>query len=451
MKTTTVYSPARRVEPIERILGPFHRFIHTESSGGIVLLVATVVALVWANSPWWESYHHVWETPIGVGLGAWELEMTLHHFINDGLMVVFFFLVGLEIKREVLVGELASLRAATLPIAAAVGGMLVPAGFYVALNAGGEGAAGWGIPMATDIAFALGILALMGPNTPLGLKIFLAALAIVDDLGAVLVIALFYTADLNLLALGAGAALLLALVVVNRLGVRHPAVYAALGILLWLAFLASGVHATIAGVLLAMTVPARTRIDTEEFLVSGRKILDDFDRAGVEGSNVLTNDGQQWAIQALENNCEAAQAPLMRLEHDLQPWVAFLIIPVFALANAGVHLDVEIGTALSNPVTLGVILGLVLGKPIGITLFAWGAVRAGLASLPSGVGWRSIHGVSWLGGVGFTMSLFVAGLAFGEGSVLLDAAKIGVLTASLLAAVVGWILLRGSSPPKPAA
>ena len=428
--------------PIERFLKPFQRFAHTESSGGIVLLLATIVALIWANSPWWETYHHLWETPMQLSFGDFQLEMSLHHFINDGLMVVFFFLVGLEIKREMLVGELASPRAAALPIAAAVGGMVVPALLYAFLNAGGPGSAGWGIPMATDIAFALGILALMGPRVPLGLKVFLAALAIVDDLGAVLVIALFYTADLNVLALGVGGAILIGLVILNRIGVRHPGGYTVLGLALWAAFLASGVHATIAGVLLAMTIPARTRLDTDEFLQVGRSYLDEFERVGVEGRDVLTNHEQQIAIQMLENSCEAAQAPLQRIEHDLQLWVAFGIIPLFALANAGVHLDVDFATAMSNPVTLGVILGLVLGKPIGITLLAWLAVRFGLASLPHGVGWGQIHGVSWLGGIGFTMSLFVANLAFGEGSVLLDAAKIGVLSASAVAAAMGWILLR---------
>jgi Na+:H+ antiporter, NhaA family len=428
--------------PIERFMRPFQRFAHTESSGGIVLLLATIVALAWANSPWWESYHHLWETPMQLSFGGVDLEMSLHHFINDGLMVIFFFMVGLEIKREMLVGELATPRAAALPIAAAVGGMVFPALFYVFLNRGGVGSAGWGIPMATDIAFALGILALMGPRVPLGLKVFLAALAIVDDLGAVLVIALFYTAELNLIALAIGGVVLLGLAALNVMGVRHPGTYTVLGLILWAAFLSSGVHATIAGVLLAMTIPARTRLDTDEFLQVGRGYLDEFEKSGVEGKDVLTNHEQQAAIQALENSCEAAQAPLQRIEHDLQLWVAFGIIPLFALANAGVHLDVNIGDAMAHPVTLGVILGLVLGKPIGITLLAWAAVRMGIASLPHGVGWGQIHAVSWLGGIGFTMSLFVANLAFGEGSALLDSAKIGVLTASTVAAAVGWILLR---------
>jgi NhaA family Na+:H+ antiporter len=448
MKATKIGRPVPPT-PAERILSPFRRFMQTESSGGIVLLLAAIIALIWANSPVWESYHHLWEQYLTFGFGEWEFHLSFHHFINDGLMVIFFFLVGLEIKREMMMGELASVRAAALPIAGAIGGMVAPAAIYVLVILMSGSAAdtatmmqGWGIPMATDIAFALGILALMGPRIPLGLKVFLAALAIVDDLGAVLVIALFYTADLNLGALGIGALILLALVILNRLGVRRPLVYALMGLFLWAAFLASGVHATIAGVLLAMTVPARTRIDTEHFLEGSREVLDYFEKSGVEGESVLTNEGQQASIALLEDNCEKAQAPLVRIEHDLQLWVAFLIIPLFALANAGVHLAVDLGEALTNPVTLGVIFGLVLGKPVGITLASWLAVKAGLAALPKGVDWKAIHGVSWLGGIGFTMSLFVATLAFGEGSPLLDSAKIGILSASALAAIVGWVLLR---------
>jgi Na+:H+ antiporter, NhaA family len=440
--------PSGPASPIERILGPFKRFIHAETSGGIILLIATILALVWANSPWSGSYHHLWELPLGFRLGDWTFSMSLHHFINDALMAVFFLFVGLEIKREMLVGELASIRAAALPIAAAAGGMIVPALLYTAVNLGGEGVSGWGIPMATDIAFALGILALMGPRVPLGLKVFLAALAIVDDLGAVLVIAIFYTADLDLGALAGSAAVFIALLAMNRLGVRHAAAYGFVGLFLWFAVLASGIHATVAGVLLALAIPARTRIDTHEFLVTGRQILDDFDHAGVEGGDVLTNRGQQEAIFALESNCEAAQAPLRRLEHNLHLWVGFLIIPIFALSNAGVELSGGFADSIRHPVPLGIILGLVLGKPIGITLFSWLAVRTGAVVLPQQVTWRAMIGVSFLGGIGFTMSLFIATLAFGEGSHLLDFAKIGILGASVLAAVVGWILLRSGGSGK---
>lgn len=431
--------------PIERILSPFGRFLRTESSSGIILLLATILALVWANSPWAESYFRLWETYLSVGWGDAVFRLSFHHFINDGLMVVFFFLVGLEIKRELQVGELASAKRAALPIAAALGGMLVPALIYTALNLGGPGIAGWGIPMATDIAFALGVLALMGPRVPLALKVFLAALAIVDDLGAVLVIALFYTEQISVLALALAAVLLAVLVVANRLGVRHPGVYATIGFVLWIAFLQSGVHATVAGVLLAMTIPARTRINSRQFLDRGRHLLDRFDAVGSEGRDMLTNHEQQAAIQQLEDACEQAQAPLQRIEHDLHLWVAFGIIPLFALANAGVDLGGDLAAAFAAPVTLGVIFGLLLGKPLGITLFAWAAVRVGLAAKPEEVSWRAIHGVSWLGAIGFTMSLFIGNLAFGEG-VLLDDAKIGVLSASLAAGLVGWFLLRRTQP-----
>lgn len=432
--------------PIERILSPFARFAATESAGGIVLIACALVAVVWANSPWAAVYEHLWETHLAVRLGPAGLDYPLHYWINDGLMAVFFFLVGLEIKREVLVGELASVRRAALPIAGALGGMLVPAALYSLLNGGGPGERGWGIPMATDIAFALGVLALLGKRTPLALKVFLAALAIADDIGAVLVIAVFYSEGIAWAALAVGVALLLGLVAANQLGVRNPGVYLVVGVLVWLAFLKSGVHATVAGVLLAMTIPARTRIDTRDFLDRGRLILDEFDAADdQEGPGVLANRRQQSAIQEMETACEQAQAPLQRIEHTLHRWVAFLIIPLFALANAGVRLEADLGTAFGNPVTLGIVLGLVLGKPLGITLFSWLACRLRLAALPSGVSWRALHGVSWLGGIGFTMSLFIAALAFHEPE-MVGHAKLGIFAASLAAGVMGWLMLRGLAP-----
>ena len=430
---------------IDRVLQPFQRFAQTESSGGIVLLACTALALGWANSPWAESYHHLWETPFTVGLPGRGLTLSLHHWINDGLMAVFFFLVGLEIKREMLVGELASPRQAALPIAGALGGMLVPAGMYAALNIGGPGAAGWGIPMATDIAFALGVVALLGPRVPLGLKVFLAALAIVDDIGAVLVIAFFYTAALSWTALAIGGLLLAALVLCNYSGIRHPMAYALLGVGLWICFLASGIHATIAGVLLAMTIPSRTRINEDEFLARGRMILDDFERSCSPATTVLTNARQQHAIHELEVACEHAQAPLLRMEHALHGIVAFGIMPLFALANAGVHFGGDLLAGLSWSVTAGTILGLVIGKPVGIGLFAWLATRAGVAALPAGADWRKLIGVSCLGGIGFTMSIFIASLAFPGSPALLDSAKVGILAASLVAGLAGWALLRAGA------
>jgi Na+:H+ antiporter, NhaA family len=429
---------------IERVLSPFQRFFSTSAAGGLVLLAATAIALTWANSPWADAYRHLWETPVTVGAPGFGLTLSLHHWVNDGLMALFFFLVGLEIKREVLVGELASRRTAALPVAAALGGMLVPAVLYAAVNVGGPGAPGWGVPMATDIAFALGILALLGDRVPTGLRIFLAALAIADDLGAVLVIALFYTGALDWAALGGAAAVLAILLGLNRAGVRHPLTYALLGGVLWLCILASGIHATIAGVLLALTVPARTRISEDEFLARAEASLADFRAADEPGTTVLTNHGHQAALQDLESATDAAQAPLQRMEHALHGLVAYVIMPIFALANAGVPLGGGLGVAARSPVAWGVVLGLVLGKPLGITLSSWAAVRAGAAELPAGVAWRHVHGAAWLGGIGFTMSLFIAGLAFADPA-MLDTAKLGVLGASVCAGLVGLVLLRRAS------
>ena len=425
----------------ERALRPFQRFVHDSAAGGIVLLACTVIALLWANSPWADSYTHLWEVPLTIGTPGAGLTLSLHHWINDGLMAVFFFVVGLEIKRELLVGELASVRGAAFPMAGAVGGMVVPALMYAGINAGGPGAAGWGIPMATDIAFALGVLALLGPRVPLALKIFLTALAIVDDIGAVLVIALFYTADLSVAALGWAGAVLVSLIAANVIGLRHPAPYAILGILLWLAVLDSGIHATVAGVLLAMTIPARTRIDAGEFAGRTRGALEEFERASSAGGTPLTNEVQQAALQRIETLCEAAQAPLLKLEDKLHAVVAFGIMPIFALANAGVRLEGDIAAVVGDPISVGVLLGLVLGKPLGITLLAWLAVRTGIAALPAGVSWGAVNAVSWLAGIGFTMSLFIAGLAFSSEDAL-TAAKVGILGASLLAGLMGWILMR---------
>jgi NhaA family Na+:H+ antiporter len=322
--------------------------------------------------------------------------------------------------------------------------MLVPALLYLAVNGSGPGARGWGIPMATDIAFALGVLALLGPRIPLALKIFLTALAIVDDIGAVLVIAVFYTADLSVVALMWGGLLYVLLLGCNGSGIRHPAPYALLGICLWLAFHQSGVHATVAGVLLAFTIPARTRIDANEFLTRSGRALNRFAAAGVAEANLLTSKTHQEALLALENAAEAAQAPLQKLEEKLHGLVAFGIMPLFALANAGVPLSGG-AQALGNPVGLGIIVGLVLGKPLGITLFAWLAIKLGVAERLTDTSWGMLHGAGWLGGIGFTMSLFIAGLAF-ESAALLTQAKLGILTASVFAGVVGWLLLRRVAP-----
>ncbi len=428
---------------VDRVLAPFQRFARIEASGGIVLLGCTAAALAWANSPWADSYHHLWETELLLRAGPRELRMSLHHFINDGLMAVFFFLVGLEIKRELLAGELSTVRQAALPMAAALGGLAVPAALYALVNRGGPGAAGWGVPMATDIAFALGVLALLGDRVPIGLKVFLTALAIVDDIGAVLVIAVFYSGGIAWGALAAAGIVLLLAIAANASGVRGAWPYAVLGVVLWAAVLTSGVHATVAGVLLAMTIPARTRIDQAGFRAGVRDALAGLEPARGPDDTILTNLEYQSAIHRVEALGEQAQAPLARLEHGLHGIVAFGIMPLFALANAGVSLAAgEIAAGARHPVTLGIVLGLVLGKPVGITLASWLAVRLGVASLPAGVTMRLVHGAGWLGGIGFTMALFVAGLAFADAPRLLEVAKLGILAASLTAGVTGWLLLR---------
>jgi NhaA family Na+:H+ antiporter len=434
--------PSRRLR-IEQALLPFQEFFHQQASGGIVLLACTAAALVWANSPWAGSYHAFWRMELSAGLGAWGIVKPLHAWINDGLMAIFFFSVGLEIKREVLVGELSTVKKAMLPIAAALGGMLVPAAIYLVLNAGRPGANGWGIPMATDIAFALGVLAILGNRVCLSIKVFLTALAIADDIGAVLVIALFYTAGLSFVALGIGAVFLAMLIVVNRSGVHNPLVYTFLGIGLWAAFLKSGVHPTVAGVIIAMTIPARPQMTDTEFLERSQKILDNFRSASGKGARMLANEIQHRSAAALNRTSQLVQTPLQRMEHELHPWVTFLIMPLFALANAGVVIGAGITEALTDRISLGIIAGLVIGKQAGITLFAWLAVKSRLAALPGDAAWKDIYAAGWLGGIGFTMSLFIANLAFSDASFLV-AAKVGILAASLVSGAAGWAIFRST-------
>lgn len=399
---------AQRARAPGWIVQPFHAFFRLEAAGGILLILATVAALAWANSAAAPGYRALWEMELSFTLDGRGLSKDLAHWINDGLMAVFFFLVGLEIKRELLGGELAEPRQAALPAMAALGGVVVPALLFLAITGGGEGARGWGIPVATDIAFALGALATLGRRAPLGLKVFLTALAIVDDLVAVLIIALFYTAEVAGPALGVAAFLLLAMVGAGRAGLRAGWIYLVLAFGVWLAVLQSGVHATVAGVLAALAVPhARPR--------------------GPEAPGAEEQGAPQPSL-------------LERLEHGLQPWVAFVILPLFALANAGIALDAEGLGRIVHPVSVGVIVGLVVGKQVGVTVFAWLAVRTGIAVLPAGVTWGHIYGVSWLCGIGFTMSLFIANLAFPAGEAL-DAAKIGILAGSTLAGLAGWAIL----------
>jgi NhaA family Na+:H+ antiporter len=428
--------------PARLAVRAFQDFFRLEAAGGILLLVATAAALAWANSPWAPLYRDLWHTPVSVGAGPLLLSKSLEAWVNDGLMAVFFFVVGLEIKHELLVGELASPRRAALPAFAALGGMLAPAAIYLALNLGGAGGHGWGIPMATDIAFAVGVLALLGDRVPFSLKIFLTALAIVDDLGAVLVIAVFYTSELSFTALGIAGAVFLLLVLLNAGGVRRVAPYLVLGVALWGALLTSGVHATVAGVLAALTIPANARINTGAFRARSRKLLDQFEAADPDPGTHMMSVSQHETVYGLAELIQQVQPPLARLEDALHPWVTFGIMPLFALANAGVMLDAGFLDALAHPVTLGVIGGLVLGKPIGILVFSWLAMAGGLAERPRGVSTRQMLGVGVLGGIGFTMSLFIGSLAFGE-SPMLENAKVGILTASAIAGMVGATVLMG--------
>ncbi len=437
----------RKKEPIEVLLKPINEFLHQEASGGILLMVCTVIALVWANTALAHTYHDLWHTHFIVSLGSLlTLDYSIHYWINDGLMAIFFFTVGLEIKRELLVGELSSMQKASLPIAGALGGMIIPAILYTIFNSGGEGASGWGIPMATDIAFVVGIMALLGPRVPLTLKIFVLALAIADDIGAVLVIAIFYTSEISITALVVAAIVLVILFVINKLGTKSLIPYTILGIILWLAFLKSGVHATIAGVLLAFTIPAVSRYDTNKFSEKVKQLIKSFDETGDHWKNVLNNSDRQHDVLAIEESCEKILTPLQRFEHNLHPWVSFLIIPVFALANAGVTLSgLDIIDSLLSPVSLGIIAGLFIGKQFGIFAFSFIAVKLKMASLPEGVNWKNLYGAGILAGIGFTMSLFIAGLAFNNPE-LLDLSKIGILTGSLLSGIFGFVFLKTSAP-----
>jgi NhaA family Na+:H+ antiporter len=435
--------------PPPPLIRPFTEFFRLEASGGVLLLLAAAAALALANSPGGPAYFQFWNTPVTVGGGSWILTKPVLLWVNDGLMALFFFVVGLEIKREVLIGELSSLKRAAIPVAAAIGGMLVPALIYLAFNPQGSTARGWGIPMATDIAFALGILALMGRGAPLGLKVFLTAVAIIDDIGAVLVIALFYTSEVSLTALGTAACVLVLLGILNRAGVRSPLPYALLGIILWLAVLKSGVHATVAGVILAFFIPCRQAIDETTFLEQARAMLDLFSSEG-ETPGPMPSAIQRDAIQSLESLSKAAETPLSRLEGHLHPWAAFVIVPVFAFANAGVTVEAGLDGLFRDSVLLGVSLGLFLGKPIGVMAFSWLAARSGIGQLPTGVRWIHIAGAAALCGVGFTMSLFIGGLAF-ELPGNLAHAKVGILLGSALSAALGALLIRAGRGQVPSA
>jgi NhaA family Na+:H+ antiporter len=418
----------------------FQRFFRTEAVGGSVLLLFGIAALALANSPLAEAYEHLWQIPLTVGIVNHSLSLTLHQWINDGLMAVFFLLVGLEIKRELLVGELASANKAALPIVCAVGGMIVPAAIYLMCNMHGFGARGWGIPVATDIAFALGALALIAPDAPIGAKVFLTALAIVDDMGAVLVIAIFYSQAIAWSSLAGAAAVVLVLIGFNVARIRPLWPYLLAGIALWYFVRQSGVHATVAGVILASTIPTHSRINAQQFARRARALVDRFDRGETGDLLVLSSKRQQEALFALKHASEGVTAPILKLETALHNFSAFVVMPLFAFANAGVAIGLSIQHAA---ITLGVLAGLVIGKPLGIMAAAFLGVKSGIAKLPAAVGWASLLGYACLAGIGFTLSLFIAMLAF-DGTASIDAAKQGILAGSLLAGIAGAIILRAA-------
>jgi len=430
----------------DSVLTPLEEFIHRQTTSGILLMLCAVVALYLANSQWNEAYHHLLEMPFTIGVPGVELSMSLHHWINDGLMALFFFVVGLELKREILVGELADPKQAIFPIIAAIGGMLVPVLIYMGINPDGHAFNGWGVPMATDIAFALGTLALLGSRIPKNLLTFLVALAIVDDLGAVLVIALVYTESINILALAAAGGMLLLLIALNLGGIRRPLPYILVGILLWIAMLMSGVHATLAGIFLAFTIPMRPKYDPKRFLSQITGMIGSIQKAYQREENILKNDELRSKVRALGEGVQLVQAPAQTLEHKMHLPSAYLVIPIFSLANAGIPIDwSSFGTIITHPVSMGIALGLVLGKLIGIAGFSWLAVKFGLTALPQGLNFKHIVGAALMGGIGFTMSIFIAELGFANHAQDLLMAKTGVLLASLVAGISGFLWLYFTS------
>ena len=415
------------VEPIDRVVAPLVRFLHVESAAGVVLLACTLTALVLANSAWSEAFLGFWNQPLGIQVGQAELAHSLKHWINDGLMAIFFFVIGLEVKRELVLGELRDPRRAALPVAAALGGMIAPASLYLALQYGQIAMRGWGIPMATDIAFVVGCMALLGPRVPHSLRVMLLSLAIADDIGAILVIAVGYTQSINLLWLAAGMGLIVVVWGLARLGVRSLLVYCLCGFLVWLAFHESGVHATIAGVILGLMTPAHSYLNENRFQRVLHGAMEIF-----QGGRWDREPNRARQARSMVRAARETVSPLAYLETTLHPWVSFIIMPTFALANAGVVFHLA---DLTAPVSVAVYAGLVVGKPLGIVLFSWLAIRLGVARLPEDVGWGMIVAGGFLAGIGFTMALFIAGLAL-EGE-LLTTAKIGVLTGSTISALLG--------------
>ncbi len=430
-------------QAFDRVLTPLEMFIHRQTTSGVLLMICAVMALLIANGTLYDQYEHFLHTQIGLSFGSSKFSLSIHHWINEALMALFFLVMGLELKRELLVGELSSPRQALLPIMAAIGGMLVPALCYVALNPDAPAAKGWGIPMATDIAFAIGALSLLGPRVPKNLITFLIALAIVDDLGAVAVIALFYTAKLNLVALAWAGVFTGLLAVLNLGGVRRPLPYAIVAIMLWTAMLASGIHATIAGIVVAFVIPIRPKFEPAHFIERVKGITVKLQKAMANGADIIHNHRFRSLVDSLGNGVKLVQAPAQVAENALHLPVAYLVIPIFALANAGIPVDFAgFSSYLGNSVTLGVLAGLLLGKPLGIVGLTWLTVKLRWASLPPGLNMHHIFGVGLLGGIGFTMSIFIADLGFVDRPEDLLMAKTGILLASAIAGLGGYIWLR---------
>ncbi|MCB0407973.1 MAG: Na+/H+ antiporter NhaA [Bdellovibrionales bacterium] len=429
---------------VNRIITPIESFFAMETASGVLLMITTIFALIWANSPYYHYYEMMVDLPVGVKLGGIEIIKSLHHWVNDGIMVIFFFVVGLEIKRELIVGELSSPKKAALPMFAAVGGMVIPALIYASLNHDGIGKTGWGIPMATDIAFAVGILTLMNRKVPMALKVFLLALAIVDDLGAVLVIALFYTSEIVGSALAIAAAGIFATLFMKYAGIRKFLIYWVLGIIVWFAVLKSGVHATVAGVILGLMTPVAPFYNLKRIPEKFRQLVDRIN-GGIDQANkeyTKLDDVTFHSLEELEEVVIESRSPLDRLIHLLHPWVSYVIMPLFALFNAGVHIsgDFSLDIFLSQPIALGVIFGLFIGKPVGVLLASWIAIKLKMAQLPTGVTWYHMVAVGCLAGIGFTMALFVGHLALKVPEVEIYS-KLGILVASLFSGVVGVVLL----------
>lgn len=423
-------------------LSPFQKFFKLQSSSGILLLLATIIALFWANSPFFQSYLNLWQYDVGIVTDSFEFKKPLILWVNDGLMAIFFFLIGLEIKRELVIGELNSPMKIAFPLVGAIGGMLVPVAFFLVLNQNPETTQGWGIPMATDIAFSLAILNALGKRVPLSLKVFLTAFAIVDDIGAVLVIAIFYSGSINMILLLIAGLLLAFLYFMSYKGQYSRFMLISLGIIIWFLFLKAGIHPTVAGILLAFSVPIKQNINTLTFLEQLKKVYTDVKSSSILQKPILSNQ-QVHLMDNLQEMTTKFRSPLQHLEHKLHGWVAFFVLPIFALANAGVVIG-DVGD-MDMALVINIILSLVLGKGIGISLIVMLAKKLKLIEVPSDINFIQIIGVSFLAGIGFTMAIFIASLAFASSPEYIDSAKIGILIASFISAIIGYVILYTST------